>query len=323
VALGGTPPQGLVGVDRDRYGGLDHPGDGYSYSIFSEVIRGLRTPGAANPLGHLDIRRVLAVGESQSAIALTTYANAIAPRDRLADGFVIHSRGGAPMPLGEPGQGIDLVVALTAEAVRIRDDLDVPVIIVQTETDLFGHLRYHPARQDDSALLRLWEVAGSAHADKFLIGEFESFLGCPTPVNRGHQRFVVRAALRHLDTWVRDGTPAPTAERMAVDATGAEPRFVTDDVGNVMGGVRTPSVDTPTAVLSGFSTATASRICQLFGSTEDLPASTLATMYGTPDDYLARYAEATDAAIARGFVLEDDRSEIVHDATAAGWVAER
>jgi hypothetical protein len=300
VALGVAAPQGLVEVDPERYSSLDHPGDGYSYSIFSRVIEALRHD-ESTPLPHLEIQRVLAVGESQSAIALTTYVNAIAPRERLADGFVIHSRGGAPMPLGEPGKGIDLVSALTGPATRIRDDLDVPVIIVQTETDLFGHLRYHPARQEDSPRLRLWEVAGSAHADKFQIGDFESFLGCPTPVNRGHQRFVVRAALRHLDAWVRDGIPAPTADRMAVTEFDGEPEFVTDEEGNVIGGVRTPSVEAPTAVLSGFSTATASRICQLFGSTRDLPVSTLAAMYGTPDAYVAEYAAAADDAIARGF----------------------
>ena len=65
----------------------------------------------------------------------------------------------------------------------VRDDLDVPVIVVQTETDLLGHLNYLPARQPDSEWLRLWEVAGTSHADKFQIGEFEDFLGCPGPVN--------------------------------------------------------------------------------------------------------------------------------------------
>jgi hypothetical protein len=320
VAVGAGAPKGLVGADPERYGGLHHPGDGYSYAIFSQVIDTLRK-GTATPLAHLDIERVLAVGESQSALALTTYANGIQPRDRLVDGFVIHSRAGAPMPLGDAGRGIDLVAALAAPAVRIRADLDVPVILVQTETDVFGHLWYYPARQDDSSRFRLWEVAGSAHADKFQIGDFESFLGCPTAVNDGQQRFVVRAALHHLDAWVRDGRAAPTAERMAVDAAGSAPRFVTDDVGNVVGGVRTPSVDVPTSVLSGFSTPDASRICQLFGSTTRWAAPDLTTMYGTPESYLERYAAATDKAIALGFVLAEDREEILRDASeaAAAW----
>ncbi len=99
----------------------------------------------------------------------------------------------------------------------IRDDLDVPVLMVETETDLFGLLDYLPARQPDSASVRLWEVAGTAHADSYTIGEFEELLGCPRPVNRGQQAYVVRAALRWLDGWARGGDPAPTAARLEVD----------------------------------------------------------------------------------------------------------
>ena len=43
------------------------------------------------------------MGESQSAYALTTYVNGVHPLTGLFDGFLIHSRGGAAMPLGEPG----------------------------------------------------------------------------------------------------------------------------------------------------------------------------------------------------------------------------
>ena len=48
------------------------------------------------------------MGESQSAYALTTYVNGVHPLDRVFDGFLVHSRGGAAMPLGEPGPRVDL-----------------------------------------------------------------------------------------------------------------------------------------------------------------------------------------------------------------------
>ena len=184
----------------------------------------------------------LAVGESQSAYALTTYANGVQPLTGLFDGFLIHSRGGATMPLGEPGRALDLADFRNSTPTLVRDDLDVPVVIVQTETDLTGRLKYLPARQPDSGRLRLWEVAGTAHADKFQIGEFEDFLGCPLPVNTGQQAYVVRAALRHLEAWARGGDPAPAADRLEV----VDGAFVLDDVGNARGGVRTPAVDAPT-----------------------------------------------------------------------------
>ncbi|MFC6345524.1 alpha/beta hydrolase domain-containing protein, partial [Nocardioides hankookensis] len=184
---------GLKAVDPERYGALSHPGDAYAYDIYTQVARGL----AAD----LGATCVLAVGESQSAFALTTYVNDVHDRTRVFDGFLVHSRPGSAMPLGEPGQGIDLAVRIDLAPTPIRDDTDVPVIIVQTEGDLFGRIAYLRARQPDAAQLRLWEVAGAAHADHFQIGDFETFLGCPDPVNRGQQAYVVRAALRWLESW--------------------------------------------------------------------------------------------------------------------------
>jgi hypothetical protein len=48
---------------------------------------------------------------------------------------------------------------------NIRDDARVPVIVVQSETDVLGTLVYLPARQPDNERFRLWEVAGAAHCD--------------------------------------------------------------------------------------------------------------------------------------------------------------
>ena len=51
---------------------------------------------------------MLAVGESQSAYALTTYVNVVQPEAAVFDGLLVHSRGGAALPLGVPGRGVDL-----------------------------------------------------------------------------------------------------------------------------------------------------------------------------------------------------------------------
>ena len=40
------------------------------------------------------------------------------------------------------------------------------MLTLQTETDL-TFLGYFPARQDDTDRFRLWEVAGTAHADTY------------------------------------------------------------------------------------------------------------------------------------------------------------
>lgn len=308
---GGTAAVGDLGLGPlkadGRYAALHHPGDAFCYGIFTEVVAALR---GADPMKDLDVDRVLAIGESQSAYALTSYVNGVHPLSPTFDGFLVHSRGGAAMPLGEPGAAVDIATFRNGPPTRIRDDLDVPVVVVQTETDVLGHLDYLPARQPDGERLRVWEVAGAAHADKFQIGDFEDFLGCPEPVNRGQQAYVVRAALRHLDRWVRDGVAPPSAAPLAVDGEG----FVVDDAGNATGGVRTPVVEAPVEVLSGLADPGASLICRLFGVTRPLPADTLARLYpGGDADHRAAYERATDAAIAAGFMLADDRAEILSE----------
>ncbi|KAB2812328.1 hypothetical protein F9L07_11110 [Pimelobacter simplex] len=300
VAVEGVALQGLTGLDPERYGDLHHPGDAFAHGIFTEVARALAAETGATT--------VLAIGESQSAYLLTTYVNEVHPRELFFDGFLIHSRGDVAAPLGEIGRGIDLMAARASGVpTPLRDDLDVPVIVLQSEGDLLGRMNYLPARQPDGPLLRLWEVAGAAHADYFQIGEFEAFLGCADPVNRGQQVYVVRAALRHLDRWARGGAPAPSAVPLEV----VDGAFVRDELGIVRGGVRTPVVDAPADVVVGEAAPGASAICGLFGRTLPLPTGAGERRWATRDDYVAAYTAATDAAVAAGFVLAEDRAAVL------------
>lgn len=304
VGVEGLAPTGLN--TQPRYAVLQHPGDAYCYGIYAAVVAALEK----GPLADLAVDVRLAVGESQSAFALTTFVNGVHPLTRIFDGFLVHSRGGAAMPLGEPGAAVDPRQYRANWPVAIRDDLDVPVLMLQTETDLTGALRYLPARQPDTAYVRLWEVAGTAHADRFVIGEFEELLGCPRPVNRGQQAFVARAALRRLDAWARGGDPAPMAPRL--ETAGEE--FVLDAWGNACGGVRTPVVDAAVEVLRGGTEEGASYLCQLFGSTLPMDPALIRSRYADRAAYVAAYEEATDAAITAGFVLAEDREEVLSEA---------
>ncbi|MEZ5383466.1 MAG: alpha/beta hydrolase domain-containing protein [Microthrixaceae bacterium] len=306
--------KGLAAFDPERYGDLSHPGDAFSYDIFTQVGRALRGQGGSNPLGDLEVERLLAVGESQSGFALTTYANGVQPLTEAFDGFLIHSRGGAAAPLGRPDEGIDIAGTIGGEPTRIRTDLDVPTMTVQTETDVLGILNSYPARQDDSEMLRLWEIAGTAHADAFQLGEAESLLGCPQPINRGQQSFVLKAALRHLDAWAQGGAAPPTADRLSVESTADRPVYELDEVGNVLGGVRTPAVDAPVDVLSGLPADEGGIICSLMGTSGPIPDQRLATAYESRADYERAYAAAVDEAIAAGFVLDEDRSALMEEA---------
>jgi hypothetical protein len=300
--------KGIKHIDPARYGSLSHPGDAFSYDMFTQVARALRAPNGVDVLGPLKPTRVLAVGESQSAFALTTYIDGIQPLTREFDGFVVHSRGGSAAPLGAPGQPIDITSAISGQPTKIRTDGRAPIIVVETETDILGILDAYPARQRDDRKLRWWEVAGTAHADRFQVGPLADSLGCPAPVNDGPGRFVPRTALRDLNAWVRTGVAPPKAPRFTINA--AAKTDVRDQYGNVRGGIRTPLVDTPVDTLSGESSG-GSVVCILFGSTKPLTDAQLAALYSSRADYRRKYRAAARRAVASGFVLADDRPDLM------------
>src|SRR5919201_602932 len=99
-----------VGVNRlkddARYAPLDHPGDGYSYDIYSQIGEAIRHPNGTNLLGsrRFKVKTLIGDGESQSAFRMVTYINAIQPQTDMFDGFFVHSRFAVGAPLADGGQ---------------------------------------------------------------------------------------------------------------------------------------------------------------------------------------------------------------------------
>lgn len=89
----------LKSQDSRRYASLHHPGDGFSYDIFSQAGAVTKNAEQNGVLGGLNAQRVIAVGESQSAMFLTTYINAVDPLAQIYDGFLVHSRFASAAPL--------------------------------------------------------------------------------------------------------------------------------------------------------------------------------------------------------------------------------
>jgi hypothetical protein len=346
-----VPGMPLKQVNAKRYGSLLHPGDAFAFDIFSQVGRALRTPGSG-PLGPLPAERLIAIGESQSAGFLVTYVNAVDLLERCFDAFLIHGRPGtAPsldgvyLPAAEPGSGLSTLSALMTEGHRIRDDVRVPVLTFQSETDVVT-LGGGRARQPDDERFRLWELAGAAHFDTYglvaahmdregiaveeLAGHMAPTatvmgMAAESPINSGpQQHYVMNAALEHLVRWVRDGTPAPEAPRLeSSDETGTT--LVRDALGIVRGGIRTPWVDAPTAVLSGDPPG-GDGFLFLFGKTVPLDADALASLYpGGSLEHVERFDAAASAALREGFLLDTDAQEIRalarHGRQPSGWRA--
>jgi Alpha/beta hydrolase domain len=342
----------LKNQDSTRYAPLRHPGDAYSYDIFSAIGALIKAGDHPDVLRGMSPQHVVALGESQSAMFLTTYINAVDPVAGVYDGFLVHSRFGPAAPLD--GSSI-FAESAAAQAVAFRKDLRVPLLTVITETDLFGGPRegYYFARQPDNQRLRVWEIAGAAHADNYTIqvapidsgsAPLEDIVAAYTPtntlmgkqldhyINFGPQHhYVVQAALAALNTWVTTGEPAPTAPPMEVDessgssrssgsAGSSEAQPILDANGLAQGGVRTPWVDVPiarTSGLGGSDGASGNIMSALFGSGEPFDAATLGRLYpGGITEYLQSFTTALDAAIRSGFVLPADRAEILELAAA-------
>jgi Alpha/beta hydrolase domain len=335
----------LMGIDMslksqnpERYAPLSHPGDAFSYDIFSQVGRLVRSAEGA-VLGDLRPQHVVALGESQSALFMTTYVNAVDPLAQAYDGFLVHSRFAAAAPLDDASI-FDESQDGPSHAVRFAPDLRVPLVAVITETDLFGGIRsgYYLARQPDNDRLRVWEIAGAAHADNYTIqvapidsgsAPLSDIVAAYTPTNMlmGQQleqcinfapqhHYVLQAALSRLCHWVQTGEPAPSGEAIELTETDP-PEPILDAHGLAQGGIRTPWVDVPVARTSGVG-GVESIMAAIFGSGELFDAATLRRLY--PDgleDYLPRFTAALDAAIQAGFILPADRAEILELATAS------
>jgi hypothetical protein len=300
--------KGLKTIDPTRYGSLVHPGDGFSFDIFTQVARAALS---GELLGGPKPEFVIAAGESQSAIALTTYYNGVQPLTRVFDAFFVHSRGAMTLPLVAPGASADLVAAISNPLHPIfRGDLDAPVLDVQTESDVTSVLNSSAVRQPDNDRFRLWEVAGTAHADVHLVGALADSVNCGVPINNGPMHVVAKAALHSLETWMRTGE-APVVAPL-IEMTGdAGNTIARDGDGIALGGIRTPPVDIPVDVLSGAPGPSADLLCILLGSTTPLPDARLAELYPNSSTYQDKYAASTDKVIQAGFVLESDREALL------------
>jgi len=322
--------------DPVRYAALSHPGDSYSYDIFSQAGQAL-VDNSATLLGGLTPTTLLAAGESQSAGRMVTYIDAVHPLVHVYDGFLVHSRGGAGAALSQS----PLTPVTAPNPTFIRNDLDVPVFVVQTETDVAGGLA---ARQPDTNLFRQWELAGTSHFDIYglLIGPTDVGDGqgavanlaamqnpskspgpgaeCTLPMNTGGAHWTLNAAIYWLNQWVTNGTPPPIAQPLQVASTSPF-AYAKDANGNVIGGVRTPQVDAPIAALGGFGNTAAagntnpiSQFCRLFGSTVPFTPEQLAALYKNKGQFVSAWGQATKNLVKQGFILKADENELTQSA---------
>jgi Alpha/beta hydrolase domain len=332
---------GLKPSDPQRYGSLHHPGDSFSYSIFEQAGEAVHTAGS-RLLGGLEPKRVLALGESQSAFRLVTYIDALQPLSPgIYNAYFVYSRGGDGADLSQSPQR----TIVTPDPTLIRTDLHVPVFLFETEADLIS-LGYLAARQPPTRYIREWETAGTAHDDTYGLlysradtgngtADTEAFasmldppsdpipgiVDCPAPVNAGSHTYELRAALAAVNTWMRTGVAPRQSPRLDVRKNGKS--FVTNSNGEALGGIRTPQVEVPVAKLSGLgqpsatilpgnpgadtsSALSGAALCGILGTTVPFSAAKLAALYPTHAVFVAKWDAAVATEVKQGYLLPAD-----------------
>lgn len=294
-ARGGRP---LVDQDPERYGSLHHPGDPGAYEMFTQAGRavgasravGRGGAGGADPMGGLAVERVVAAGGSQSAMRLACYANAVHPLVGVVDGFLLAVwEGRAPRPEEGP-------VAMGVRT-RIRDDLTVPVLVVNSEFEV-PHLAGVDAV--DTPLMRIWEVTGTPHGTAGGSGRGNDRGWGPNPLSYNP---VYQAALRAMQRWLVEGVAPASQPRVEVEAAPVL-RVRRDEQGNGIGGIRLPELAAPTFEYRGMSMGTGRP--PLFGAARRLSDEVLEASYPSRAAYRARWDEAVDTLVATGALRPED-----------------
>ena len=262
-----------------------------------------RDRSGVDPLAGLDVQRVIGLGASQSAARLATYVNAIHPIEHAFDGYMLQIYFGAGTAL-EVGDAIVNINAPTSAGTGsrvglrgsniIREDLDVPVMVVNSELEAIA---CYEVRQPDTDRFRYWESAGTCHVAiqsmDVRAPKYEREFGVAQPVMQQMNRIAITplydAALHHLNRWVGGGEPPPV--QPLIEFAGDPAEVVRDEHGIAVGGVRLPQADVPVAQNSAIPLGQ-DIYSMLWGSSHPFDAAKLDALYADEDAYIEQFTTA-------------------------------
>lgn len=305
--------------DVERYGSLYHPGDEHSYDIFTQAGRllGSDRPRQPDPLHGLAVRHVVALGISQSSARLGTYLNAVHPLVSLYDALLLVVYPNTPTAL-DPGDALETLPQTAGPNVYqllewyrygLRRDLATPAIVLNSESEAS---ECHPNTQPDSEFLRWWEVPGTSHMGVVSSGDVSPLTGLGTAVSFEP---AMRGAIHALHRWVSGGDPPPHQPRLLKE--GDPPRFVRDEHGNAVGGIRWPDVEAPLA------THAAERIegdgsNLLRGTSTPFPLEKLRQLYPDRKAWQAQYRVAVERLVDSCVVASGDAEAMIAASESMG-----
>lgn len=302
--------------DPVRYQAVSIPSNDLAWDMIAQVGAVVRD-SVDGPLAPRRVRQLYLAGYSQSGSDTATFAMAFHARAVLDDGSPVFD---GYFPAAHSGSLTQLRSGqrkLPAFETAPMHAVGVPVVDIEMQTDVEGfrvqlsdgRIYTSPGgasvRRDDGDQhhdrFRLYEVAGAPHA--------ASCRGCDGTISTFPAAAFLRAALVRLFRWTEDGTPPPVAQRLALSELDVVSVAAVDQVGNALGGVRSPHLDVPLARYDAHSTPGAR--CVLAGRQTLLSPETLSARYGTPAAHLASFTRSLDETIAAGYLLEADRSDLL------------
>jgi len=330
VGIEGLPPlrQGLAHWDPERYGTLAIPSDDYSYDVFTQAALAVgpdRRPDP-DPLGGLEVRRVIGWGASQSAGRLATYINAIQPLSGALDGCIlaIYFGRGTPLEVGDTVVNINDAPPRSTQTQLagrnlIRDDLDVPVFMVNSELEAIA---CYGVRQPDTDTFRYWEAAGTCHVSQQVqktrqaLQERDQLVGRPMDpnVNAVPMSLLYDAVFHHMQRWVAEAVAPPLQPR--IEFAGVPPEVVRDEHGIAVGGIRLPQVEVPLATNSAIPRGEGI-FALLGGSCEPFSAEKARALYGDEATFLARFEAAAQRAVDAQVLRPRDVPKVMAEARAS------
>lgn len=302
----------LARWDPERYGSLSIPSSDLSFDILTQIARAVgpkRSKGGSDPFHGLEVRKVIAVGNTISAERLGIYINTVQRDARAIDGFYLQDFvGGAKLKLSE---GVPTPPGV------LRTNVEVPVIVMLTETAAVQR-----EVLAESPNLRVWTPAGSSHttgesmarveaANRRDLGQVGGFCA-PGYANSMPVQYVSSAAIVALHRWINGGPPAPSFPQLQKRPDGTP--LPVDEHGNTVGGLRTPWFDVPIARYDWQGECTGGS-----GRTYPFSPAQLTGLYGTPKQFLEKFTAATREAQKKGVLLAEDADEAIRQATHLKW----
>jgi hypothetical protein len=302
--------------------------EGLRWDMISQVGALLKSNMAGRPLAGSRVQYLFLTTQGAD---VATYANAIHANlengKPVYDGYVLKA-------------GFNMAkISQCAAAPAVNDprqmikNISVPIIEVAAQGEIIGVT--YAYRRDDSDesndRFRLYEVAAAGHIDKYAyfgfpiqadqveaVGSAQGSVEWPFNAKCDPEiplmdpsliGYVFNASFANLDQWVRKGTPAPRAMRVALKDPGTpQASVVTDKLGHGMGGVRTPQIEVPDAAY--FTSSPGPGTCREMGHKTSFDAAKITELYGSRKAYSTKFTEAVDRLLKGHWLTEGDAKRL-------------